>query len=80
MRLCTLSWSRHGLGSGSRTCSSLLRLAQHLGTILEREGRGARMLEAAFFRADGKVSRIGVRTGEPLRHPVAGPVTLRWRS
>ncbi len=49
--------------------ASLLQLAQHLGEILERQGRGARMLEAAFFRADGKVARITVRTGEPLRDP-----------
>jgi protein ImuB len=47
--------------------TSLLHLAQHLSAILEREGRGARTLEAAFFRADGKVERITVRTGEPLR-------------
>ena len=47
--------------------ASLLQLAQHLSTILEREGRGARMLEAVFFRTDGKVERIAVRTGEPLR-------------
>jgi protein ImuB len=47
--------------------TSLLHLAQHLSAILEREGRGARMLETAFFRADGKVERIAVRTGEPLR-------------
>jgi hypothetical protein len=40
-----------------------------LSEILEREGRGVRVLRAAFFRADGKVGRIAVRTGEPLRDP-----------
>jgi protein ImuB len=59
--------------------ASLLRLAQHLGAILEREGRGARMLEAAFFRADGKVERIAVRTGEPLRDPNVMLRLLRQR-
>jgi protein ImuB len=49
--------------------ASLLGLAQSLGGILEREGRGARLLEAAFFRADGKVTRIAIRTGEALRDP-----------
>jgi protein ImuB len=49
--------------------ASLLSLAQSLGEVLERQGRGARVLEAAFFRADGKVSRIAVRAGEPLRDP-----------
>jgi protein ImuB len=49
--------------------ASLLSLAESLSVILEREGRGARMLEAAFFRADGKVERIVIKTGEPLRDP-----------
>ena len=49
--------------------ATLLALAQSLSGILEREGCGARLLEAAFFRADGKVERIAVRAGEPLRDP-----------
>jgi len=49
--------------------ASLLSLAESLSGILEREGRGARMLEAVFFRADGKVQRIVIKTGEPLRDP-----------
>ncbi|HXB53097.1 MAG TPA: DUF6504 family protein [Rhizomicrobium sp.] len=59
--------------------ASLLQLAQHLSEILERQGRGARMLEAAFFRADGKVARIAVRTGEPLRDPVVMLRLLRQK-
>lgn len=47
--------------------ASLLSLAQHLSEILERQGRGARLLEAVFFRADGKVDRTAVKTGEPVR-------------
>lgn len=47
--------------------ASLHSLAQHLSTILDREGQGVRMLEAAFFRADGKVERIAIKTGEALR-------------
>ena len=49
--------------------ASLLSMAECLSSILEREGRGARLLEAAFFRADGKVERIAIKTGEPLRDP-----------
>ena len=49
--------------------ATLLGLAQSLSEILEREGRGARVLEAVFFRADGKVDRIAIKTGEPLRDP-----------
>ena len=59
--------------------TSLLHLAEHLSAILEREGRGARMLEAAFFRADGKVERIAIRTGEPLRDPQVMLRLLRQR-
>ncbi len=49
--------------------AALLGLAQSFSEILEREGRGARILESVFFRADGKVDRIAIKTGEPLRDP-----------
>jgi len=49
--------------------ASLLGLAGSLSEILERQGCGVRLLEAAFFRADGKVERIAIRTGEGLRDP-----------
>jgi protein ImuB len=49
--------------------ASLLSLAGSLSEILEREGRGVRHLQAAFFRADGKIERIAIKTGEPLRDP-----------
>jgi protein ImuB len=48
---------------------SLHTLAISLCEILEREGQGLRLLEAVFFRADGKVERIAVKTGAPLRDP-----------
>lgn len=48
---------------------SLRDLSKALSDILERQGQGLRLLEAVFFRADGKVQRIGVRTGAPLRDP-----------
>jgi protein ImuB len=43
------------------------RLAGKLGTLLERRGEGARLLQAALFRTDGKVFRIEIGTSEPLR-------------
>src|SRR6266702_2449740 len=49
--------------------ASLLSLAVSLSEILERQGRGVRHLLAAFFRADGKVERIAIKTGEALRDP-----------
>jgi protein ImuB len=45
------------------------RLAGRLGTVLERRGEGARLLQTALFRSDGKVFRIEVGTAEPLRDP-----------
>ena len=43
------------------------QLAQELTRLLERRGEGARRIEAALFRTDGKVHRIGAGTGAPLR-------------
>jgi protein ImuB len=45
------------------------RLARELGGIMERCGEGARLLQAALFRTDGKVYRLEAGTGEPLRDP-----------
>jgi len=45
------------------------KLAGKLGSLLERRGEGARLLQAALFRTDGKVFRIEVGTSEPLREP-----------
>jgi protein ImuB len=45
------------------------RLARRLAPVLEQRGEGARLLQVALFRADGKVFRIEVGTGEPLRDP-----------
>ena len=45
------------------------QLARELGLIMEQRGKGARLLQAALFRADGKVYRLEAGTGEPLRDP-----------
>ncbi len=44
-------------------------LADALGAMLERDGEGARAVEASFFRADGAVRRIAVAMGRPERAP-----------
>jgi protein ImuB len=44
-------------------------LAQELARMLERRGEGARRLQVALFRTDGKVYRSEVGTGAPLRDP-----------
>jgi protein ImuB len=43
------------------------KLSEKLGALLERRGEGARLLQAALFRTDGRVFRIEVGTSEPLR-------------
>jgi protein ImuB len=50
---------------------TLASLAHALNPLLERQGLGARHLEASFFRIDGAVSRVEVRTAAPLRDPKA---------
>jgi protein ImuB len=42
-------------------------LATSLGSVLERRGLGARALAASFFRADGKMRRVGIETAQPMR-------------
>jgi protein ImuB len=49
--------------------ATLVSLAETLAEALEQRGEGARRLEAAFFRADGAVTRIAVETGAPTREP-----------
>jgi protein ImuB len=46
--------------------ATLSRLAQTLVTAMERHGKGARRLEASFFRTDGAVRAIAVDTGQPV--------------
>jgi protein ImuB len=47
--------------------ATIEHLAGELGRLLEQRGEGARRLQAALFRTDGKVHRIMVGTGAPLR-------------
>jgi protein ImuB len=46
--------------------ATLSRLAQTLVTAMDRQGKGARRLEASFFRTDGVVRAIAVDTGLPV--------------
>jgi protein ImuB len=45
------------------------QLARDLGRLLERRGEGARLLQAALFRTDGKVHRVELGTSAPVRDP-----------
>jgi protein ImuB len=45
------------------------QLAGRLATVLERRGEGGRLFQVALYRADGKVHRLELGTGSPLRAP-----------
>jgi protein ImuB len=49
--------------------ATLSRLAKMLVTAMDRQGKGARRLEASFFRTDGAVRTIAVDTGRPVTKP-----------
>jgi protein ImuB len=51
--------------------ATLLKLAEDLATLLQRQVKGARRLELALFRVDGAVRRIVVGAGRPLNDGVA---------
>ena len=46
--------------------AALSGLAQTLIVAMDRAGKGARMLEASFFRTDGAMRSIMVETGQPV--------------
>ncbi|MGE3148958.1 MAG: DNA polymerase Y family protein [Pseudorhodoplanes sp.] len=57
------------IGREDDVLATIDHLAHELQRLLERQGEGARLLQAALFRAEGKVIRIGIGTGEPVREP-----------
>ncbi|KIZ43641.1 MULTISPECIES: DNA polymerase Y family protein [Rhodopseudomonas] len=46
--------------------ATLSGLAQMLVAAMDRQGKGARRLQASFFRTDGAVRTIAVDTGQPV--------------
>jgi protein ImuB len=53
----------------SDVLGTIEQLARNLDHVLERRGEGARLLQVALFRTDGKVHRLEVGTGAPVREP-----------
>jgi protein ImuB len=49
--------------------ATLSRLAGMLVAAMAQQGKGARRLEARFFRTDGAVRAISVDTGQPVTRP-----------
>jgi protein ImuB len=57
------------IGLEADVLGTIERLARELSLAMERRGEGARLLQAALFRTDGKVYRFDAKAGEPLRDP-----------
>jgi protein ImuB len=57
------------IGREEDVLGTILQLARELARAMERHGKGARRLQTALFRTDGKVARIDVGTAAPLREP-----------
>lgn len=51
----------------SDVLGTIEQLARELAHVMEKYGQGARLLQAALFRADGKVHRIEASAGQPVR-------------
>ena len=57
------------IGLEQDVLGTIEQLARELSRIMERRDVGARLLQAALFRVDGKVQRVEARAGQPLRDP-----------
>jgi protein ImuB len=57
------------IGREEDVLGTLAQLAQELCQMMERRGEGARLLQMALYRADGKVHRLEAGAGQPLRDP-----------
>lgn len=57
------------IGREDDVLGTLAQLAQELCRTMERRGEGARLLQVALYRADGKVHRLEAGAGQPLRDP-----------
>ncbi len=57
------------IGREDDVLATIEQLAHELARPLERQGEGARLLQVALFRADGKVHRIEAGAGKALRDP-----------
>ena len=58
------------IGLEADVLGTIGQLARDLDRVLERRGEGARLLQVALFRVDGKVHRIELGTSAPVRDPI----------
>ena len=57
------------ISSREAIAATVRRLLDELADVLEADALGARRLELALYRGDGKVERIEVATSAPVREP-----------
>jgi protein ImuB len=57
------------IGREEDVLGTIEQLARELDRVLERRGEGARLMQVALFRTDGKVHRLELGTAAPLRDP-----------
>jgi protein ImuB len=57
------------IGLEDDVLATIAQLAQELCQAMERRGEGARLLQVALYRVDGKVYRLEAGAGQPLRDP-----------
>jgi protein ImuB len=57
------------IGREEDVLGTIEQLARELDRLLERRGEGARLIQVALVRADGKVHRLELGTAAPVRDP-----------
>ena len=67
------------IATASTVAITLSRLAAMLVSAMDKQGKGARRLEAAFFRTDGAVRVIAIDTGRPVTRTEAVDRLFRER-
>ena len=64
------------IGLEADVLGTIEKLARELSAAMERRGEGARLLQVALFRADGKVFRFDAKAGAAAARSVAHPAAV----
>src|SRR5437763_1686025 len=67
------------IGSEADVLGTIEHLGRQLVPALDRRGEGGRLFQVALFRADGKVHRLEIGTGAPVRDPARIPKLFEER-
>ena len=64
------------IGLEADVLGTIEKLARELSAAMERRGEGARLLQVALFRADGKVFRFDAKAGAAVARSVSHPAAV----